>query len=216
MGEWIREAYYTDRIVVASGNTNKIAELQTVAAEFGLTLISPSEARPGENLPDIEETGSTYEENASLKARAFASWTGMPALGDDSGLEVAALGGKPGIHSARYAGDSKSDDERIDKLLADFSSVLAGNPQASREARFRCSLVLAYPEGAMICAEGQLEGRLLLERRGSKGFGYDPVVYLYGLGSTLAEIDFTVTCRYGFRAGAARRLFTKLGDLRCR
>ena len=195
------------RIVVASANKNKILELQTVAKDFAVELLSPAQAAAEMKLPDppdVTEDGQTYFENARKKAAAFARWARMPALGDDSGLEVSALGNRPGIQSARYAGAGASDEQKIDKLL----NELGANPQ--RAACFRCILVLAYPSGELVSSEGELKGQILHQRQGTNGFGYDPIVLIDELGLTLAEVDFSVTCTHGFRAKAAQRLFSSL------
>ena len=133
----------------------------------------------------------------------------MPALGDDSGLDVDALNGCPGIFSARYAGEDATDAERIAKLLEELRTNGAVTKE-NRSARFRCALALVYPDGRTEFAESSLEGHILGESQGTAGFGYDPIVYLESIGSTLAEVDFDVTCTRGFRALAAKKLFSKL------
>jgi len=138
----------------------------------------------------------------------------MPAIGDDSGLEISALGGRPGVFSARYAGEGASDKVRMAKVLAELAELELAAPGLDRRACFRCTLVLAYPNGAVLWAEGELKGTILYEPRGDKGFGYDPIVLIDELGQTLAEVDFSITCENGFRARAARELFGKLLALR--
>ncbi len=200
-------------MVVASGNANKIRELQTVATTFGLQLLAPSEARTLKGLgepPQVEETADTYLGNARLKAVAYAQWCGMPTIGDDSGLEVSALDDRPGIFSARYGGDGLSDRDRYLALLAELDACLAETGSSDRRARFRCSLVLVHPDGSTIDAEGVLEGHILSEPQGENGFGYDPIVLIDELGKTLAEVEFSTVCDMGFRAIAARKLFSKL------
>lgn len=201
-------------IVVASTNKNKLMELQSVAKRHSLALLSPAECKEKYRLgpwPEVEENGKTFAENAFLKADAFAGWSGITALGDDSGLEVKALHGKPGIFSARYA---PTDSERIEKLLGELSTLEKKSEHVDRRATFRCVLVLASPEtGKVVQAEGALHGSILRERRGTGGFGYDPIVFLDKLQATLAEIDFERTCREGFRALAAEHLFTMLKEL---
>ena len=200
-------------IVVASTNKHKLMELQTVANRHALTLLSPKDCQEKYGLgawPDVEENGKTFAENAFLKAEAFAAWSGIAALGDDSGLEVKALQGRPGIYSARYA---PTDSERIEKLLEELSMLEKKSEHVDRRATFRCVLVLASKTGKVVQAEGALHGSILHERRGSGGFGYDPIVFLDKLQATLAEIDFERTCREGFRALAAEHLFTMLNEL---
>ena len=202
------------RILAATGNANKLAELRTVAREFAHEIVSPKELQRERNLPpppDVEENGTTFATNALLKAVAFMQWGAMPTLGDDSGLEVAALDNQPGVFSARYAGEGASDNDRIQKVLRELDAKCSTNPALNRYASFRCALVLLLPDGGKYEAEGMLAGKILEQPRGDKGFGYDPIVYLDDLGSTLAEVEFEVTCQKGFRAIAARKLFASLG-----
>jgi XTP/dITP diphosphohydrolase len=132
----------------------------------------------------VEETGETFRDNAILKANAFARSAGLPALADDSGLEVDALGGAPGVRSARYAGPGASDADRIALLLRNLAHV----PAAQRQARFRCTMALATPEGLVGTVDGTCEGEIAFAPRGSNGFGYDPVFLLPHLGRTMAEL----------------------------
>lgn len=202
-------------LLVASSNKNKIHELQVVGERYQLKLISPFDLQARMKLsppPQVNETGVTYAENALLKAVAFAHWAQCPAIGDDSGLEVDALGGRPGLLSARYGGPGKTDAERVKQLLDELSDLENQTGIRNRAARFCCSLVLAYPEGNVLKAEASLSGEILDSPRGNGGFGYDPIVYLHDLGHTLAEVDFSVTCQSGFRALAAGKLFKQLVD----
>ena len=195
------------RIVVGTTSKHKLAELQSIARSFGSELVSLTEAALEWGLiplGEIEEDGASFTENAEIKARAVLEWCGMPALGDDSGLEVEALGGRPGIYSARYAGPGASDADRISKLLNELKEV-----PTPRRARFRCSLCLLLPSGERFVADGELQGEVLHGPRGDQGFGYDPVIHLYDLNATLAEVDFSVTCNEGFRARAAKALFSQ-------
>ncbi len=199
------------RIVVATGNKNKLLELQTIAKKFNLELVSPeviAQELSKKDIPNVEETADTFRGNALLKAEAFRDWSGLPAIGDDSGLEVFALEGRPGINSARYAGAGASDQQKNIKVLNELENILEKNPQLGRAARFYCYLVLALPTRELIEADGELVGEILKEPRGDKGFGYDPVVFLPSLNATLAEVDFNVTCNCGFRAIAAEKLFS--------
>lgn len=200
-------------IVIASSNRNKIAELQTVAAEFALPLVTPQAVRQRFGLPappDVDEVGKTYRENAMLKACEFVNWSGLPSLGDDSGLEVSALGNRPGVYSARYGGEGLTSTERYELLLSELTQTLAESNSTDRSARFRCYLVLARPNDGMKEAEATLEGEILSAPRGEFGFGYDPIVLIHSFGKTLAEVEFSETCRCGFRALAARKLFSQL------
>ena len=173
------------KIVVASHNRGKIAEIAEILASSGLELAGPDEFEP---YPEPEETGGTFLENAMIKAAAAYEATGLPALADDSGLEVDALGGAPGVRSARYGGDGLSDEGRYTRLLEE----LAGVPEKERSARFRCVMVL-YPApgaaGEALVTEGALEGRIAEEPAGENGFGYDPVFYVPTAGKTAAEME---------------------------
>jgi XTP/dITP diphosphohydrolase len=153
---------------------------------------------------DVEETGTTYAENARLKAAVFAQASGLLTLADDSGLEVDALSGAPGVYSARYAGEEASDADRRAKLI----DVLRQVP-APRRARFRCVIAIAQPGGAIECFEGVCKGEIILEERGANGFGYDPVFYLPEHGYTMAELPSAVKNQMSHRARAAQaaRLF---------
>ena len=173
------------RVVVASHNAGKIAEISGILSGSGIELAGLDDFPA---YPEPEENGATFLENAMIKARAAHEATGLPALADDSGIEVDALGGAPGIRSARYGGERLDDAGRYTKLL----SELAGKPGEERTARFRCVMVL-YPapdtEGDALVTEGILEGRIALEPAGENGFGYDPVFFVPGAGKTAAEMD---------------------------
>lgn len=200
-------------LLAATTNSYKLKELQTVAREYALEVISPTEHQREHGLgpiPSVEEIGRTYRDNALLKAEAFARWAGCAALGDDSGLEVTALGNRPGVNSRRYAGPEAKDNERIAKLLGELSRLEEEEDEVSREAFFCCSLALVFPDGRRFFSEASLRGEVLYEPRGSKGFGYDPIILIDSLGKTLAEVDFEVTCSRGFRAQAAQKLFSEL------
>jgi XTP/dITP diphosphohydrolase len=172
------------KIVVASRNAGKFAEISGILSGSGLELAGLGGFTP---YPEPEETGATFLENAVIKARAAHAATGLPALADDSGLEVDALGGAPGIRSARYGGDGLNDAGRYMKLLEE----LEGTPEKERSARFRCVMVL-YPapggDGGALVTEGILEGRITREPAGENGFGYDPVFFIPGAGKTAAEM----------------------------
>lgn len=190
-----------ERLVLATANRGKAVELTALIAEWGT-----AEVRSLADFPDVvlpEETGSTYLENATLKARAVAAATGLPALADDSGLEVDALGGAPGVRSARYGTDDR---ERIRRLLA----ALAAWPDAGRRARFRCAVVLAWPDGAVSSAEGTCEGTITGYATGDGGFGYDPVFFATELGRTFAEAGVAEKARVSHRARAVRALGARL------
>jgi XTP/dITP diphosphohydrolase len=203
---------FSTPIIVASSNIDKIRELKVVASDFAIELLAP-ESFSSQNLkneiPTVEEVGVSYLENAALKARAYSAWSGCFALGDDSGLEVVALDNRPGLFSARYAGVGASDKDKMDKVLSELEELERISGPVVRTAFFRCALVLVSPNGLHWQAEYSMQGQVLREPRGKKGFGYDPIILIDGLGVTLAELDFAQTCKIGFRACAARELFQK-------
>jgi XTP/dITP diphosphohydrolase len=173
----------THRLVVASLNRAKAREIARILREEGLGLQVVSLADfPGANLP--EECGASFAENAVAKAEHAARATELPAVADDSGLEVEALGGEPGILSARYVGKGASDAERCRKVLDLMREV----PEGRRQARFRCAAAFATPEGEVLVADGTCEGRIVREPAGGGGFGYDPIFVPDGYGVTMAEL----------------------------
>jgi XTP/dITP diphosphohydrolase len=187
------------KIVLASRNRGKIEEIQTLLAESGVTLQSLDDYP---NIPDIREDGNSFLDNALTKAKTIAKLTGETALADDSGLEVTALGGAPGIYSARYAGDSADDNKNILKLL----SNLEGVPLEERVAAFRCILVLYRSDGHYYAFDGKWEGRIAEAPAGQGGFGYDPVFYLPEQGVTAAELPAEIKNRISHRAKAVEKL----------
>ena len=169
------------KLVLASKNRHKLIEMQTILGALGLEVVLESEV--GVDV-DVEETGTTFEENALLKAKAVMEASGMAAIADDSGLEVDALNGAPGVYSARY-GNKNSDAERTAFLLENMRDV----PAEQRTARFVSAIACALPDGRVVAARGTCEGTILFETRGDNGFGYDPVFYVPELGMTFAEAD---------------------------
>jgi len=193
------------RLVIATFNRDKLAELAALLDRPDLELSSLADV-PGAFAP--EETGSTLVENARIKARAAHAWTGLPALADDTGLEVDALGGAPGVHAARYAGPGARYQDNVRKLL----EALAGVPRERRTARFRTVCVAVLGDGREPVAEGVLEGRIALSPRGDQGFGYDPVFELDESGTTLAELNAEQKNRISHRARAVRAMATMLAS----
>ena len=190
------------RLLVATHNPGKLQELRTLLEGTPFDLVSlPDLGVTG----DVEETGSTLEENAALKAGTYASMTGVATLADDSGLEVDALGGEPGVRSSRYAGDSATDAQRIDFLLSRLGDI----PEGLWTARFRCVLAIAWPHDAteydMEYHVGECRGRIVREPCGSGGFGYDPVFLLPSLGKTMAELSTREKNEVSHRGAAARK-----------
>ena len=192
------------RLVLATGNPGKVDELRTLLAEWGQVEALDLRAFPGLALPD--EAEPSYEGNARLKARAVAASAGLPALADDSGLEVDALGGEPGVRSARWAGPGATDAERIAKLLG----ALAGVPGPARGARFVCVVALAWPDGRTEAAEGTCGGRIAPAPDGRAGFGFDPVFVADDLGRSLGRATSEEKHRISHRARAMRLLGARL------
>ena len=191
------------RLVLATANAGKARELRAlVEAWGGDVLVQSLGDHAAVALP--AETGATYEANAATKAAVVAAATGLPALADDSGLEVDALGGAPGIRSARYGRD---DADRIARVLR----ALEGRPDVERTARFRCVVVLAWPDGRMAAGEGVVEGRIAIAPRGTGGFGYDPIFIADEVGETFAEAPAAEKARVSHRARAMAALGAVLG-----
>ena len=188
-------------LLLASANQGKLRELRTILDGLGVELVGLDEAGLGEP-PEVEETGETFLENALLKGRAYGAWSGLAAVADDSGLEVDALGGAPGVRSARYAGPGAGDQANLDKLLAALERV----PPERRTARFRCAAVLVDPDVGEWHAEAAWEGRVLDAPRGTGGFGYDPVFLPDGWELTSAEVDQATKDAASHRGKAFRAL----------
>ncbi|HZW50936.1 MAG TPA: RdgB/HAM1 family non-canonical purine NTP pyrophosphatase [Rudaea sp.] len=188
------------KLVLASGNTGKLAELCEILADVDVELVAQSELR----ITDAEETGSTFVENAILKARHAARASGLPALGDDSGICVDALDGAPGLRSARYAGTHGDSAANIAKLLDALRDV----PDARRTAHFHCSIVLLRKpdDPAPLIAEGRWHGSILHAPRGAGGFGYDPIFFDPQFGQSAAELDATTKNRISHRGLALAKL----------
>ncbi len=184
------------KLLIATHNPGKKREFAELLR--GLDLEFCTLADLGEQKT-VEETGGTYAENALLKARGYAVMTGLTTLADDSGLEVDALGGAPGVLSARYAGEDASDEARYRLLLHNLEGV----PEGLRTARFRCVIAIAWPDGRAELAEGAIEGRITREPVGAQGFGYDPVFWVPEQGKTMAELAPEVKNSISHRARAA-------------
>ena len=191
----------TTTLVIASGNAGKVREFGALLADLGL------HTQPQPEGLEVDETGNTFAENARIKAKAVARTTGCWALADDSGLSVDALGGAPGVHSARYAG---SDSARIERLLRELAEAGANEP-ASRSAHFTAALALANPAGEVVLAvEGICPGQILEAPRGEGGFGYDPVFFVPEAGLTFAEMPHSQKAQLGHRGRAFAELKPKL------
>ncbi|HSD48837.1 MAG TPA: RdgB/HAM1 family non-canonical purine NTP pyrophosphatase [Actinomycetota bacterium] len=197
---------FPERLAIASANVHKLREIREICADWPVEWIT-AETHDG-GWPDVEEPHETYLPNALEKARAVASALGVPALADDSGLEVDALGGAPGPRSARYAGQGATDAVNRRQLLA----ALKGIPGPGRTGRFRCFAVLAWPDGREVHAEGVCEGTLEVRERGMGGFGYDPLFVPEGWDRTMAELEPAEKHRLSHRGRALRALRAALQD----
>lgn len=191
---------FPERLAIASANRHKLREILEICADWPVGWITP-ETHPGP-WPEVEEPHEDYLANALEKGRAVAAALGLPALADDSGIEVDALGGAPGPRSARYAGPGASDEENRRRLL----SALKGIPGSGRTARFRCVAAVVWPDGRELHAEGVCEGLLLRAERGSGGFGYDPLFVPEGWDRTMAELAPAEKHRISHRGRALRAL----------
>jgi XTP/dITP diphosphohydrolase len=191
------------RVVLATGNAGKLCELAALLAPNGLTLLRQTEL----GVASIEETGETFEANALLKARHAARATGLPALADDSGIEVDALGGRPGVRSARFAGDTATDNANLKRLL----QCLEDTPDEARTARYRAVIVMVRDadDPQPVIAQGTWEGTITRIARGSGGFGYDPIFLPAGSTLTAAEMTAEAKNAVSHRAQALRDLIAQ-------
>jgi XTP/dITP diphosphohydrolase len=196
-------------LLLGSANRGKLRELRDILDGVPVELVGLDDLRGRDGLgdvPEVAETGQTFLENALLKARAYAAWSGLPTVADDSGLEVDALGGAPGVYSARYAGAGATDQANLDKLLRELARAGVPSEPERRAARFRCAAVLADPGGEWWHAEGVWEGHVIDTPRGSGGFGYDPIFVPAGWDRTSAEVDQTTKNASSHRGRAFRAL----------
>ncbi len=194
------------KLLLATNNPHKIQELRQILHDLPIWLVTPEEVGI---VLEVAETGRTYAANARTKALAFAQASGLIALADDSGLEVGALGGAPGIRSARYAGEEAPNADRIALLLRN----LAGVPWEGRGARFVAVIAIAAPDGLVRHTRGECRGIIAFEPRGSGGFGYDPVFYMPAFGCTMAQLPDEVKNRVSHRARAAAKARRILKDM---
>ncbi len=191
------------KLVIASHNPGKVREIRALLAPYGIDPVCAAAL----DLPEPEETGTTFAANAELKARAAADLSGLPALADDSGLYVEALGGDPGIFSARWAGETKDFGiamQRVEDRLG------RADPEAGRDAHFVCALSLCWPDGHVETFEGRVDGTLVWPPRGERGFGYDPMFLPWGGEQTFGEMDPDAKHAISHRAEAFRRLTAAL------
>ena len=194
------------KVVLASKNQHKLVEISKITEKFGFELVLQSQL--GVDI-DVEETGSTFEENSYIKAKAVMEATGLPALADDSGIAVDALNGEPGIYSARYGFDPTLDDwGRLQLLLKNAQDI----PDGQRRAQFVCVITMVTTEGQTIQARGEIHGQLTREPRGENGFGYDPIFYYPPIGKTTAEMTAEEKNQVSHRANALNVFYNKLKE----
>ena len=186
-------------VIIATKSIGKAKEFEKLFFPLGMTVKTLLDYP---ELEDVEETGTTFKENAALKAETIAKVLNVMVIGDDSGLEVDALEGRPGVYSARYAGIEKNDEANIDKVLAELQDV----PESERTARFCCALAMAEPGKETLTVFGTCEGHILRERRGTNGFGYDPVFYVDAEGKSMAELSSEEKNKISHRANAIKQL----------
>lgn len=186
-------------IIIATGNKGKAKEFETLFSPLGYKVLTLHDL---EGASDVEETGVTFEENAIIKAEALCQQFNTMVIADDSGLMIDALDGRPGVYSARYAGEQKDDNANIDKVLEELKDT----PEKDRTARFYCALAVAVPGEETITVSGTVEGRIANERKGENGFGYDPVFYVPALGKMMAELKPEEKNAISHRANAMKKL----------
>ena len=193
------------RIVLATKNKGKIKEMRELLAPMNIEVLSLADFLP---VDDAEENGATFAENAMLKARFYFAHTGTPCLADDSGLEVDALGGRPGVYSARYSGEDATDAANNAKVLREMEGI----EKDKRTARFRCAMAFVG-EGVELTTDGTCEGTLLTEERGQGGFGYDPIFYVPKFDRTLAEMSSEEKNSISHRGAAVRKMADLIAEM---
>ena len=188
------------KVIAASRNKHKIQEMEKITEQFGFNMISRDDAQ----IPPVEviEDGDTFQKNSYIKAKAILDIAKQPTIADDSGLVVDCLDGGPGVYSARFAGEDADDEQNLDKLM----DMMKGVPFEKRTAAFVCCITLLFPDGEAIVAQGRCEGHIIEERRGSNGFGYDPVFVPLGYDKTFAELDEGIKNNISHRAKALKNL----------
>jgi len=193
-------------MIIATSNSHKLKEIKSILLDFPIEIKSMDEI--GLGGLEIVEDGSTFEENAIIKAKTVMDKTGLPCIADDSGLEVDAINKAPGIYSARFAGEKATDEKNNEKLL----DLLGDIPEKDRTARFVCAIALVFPEGNNIVTRGTCEGIIGFTQKGKGGFGYDPLFIVPSLNMTFGEIDPNVKNKISHRANALEKLKERLGE----
>ena len=192
------------KIVLASNNQNKLREMKAILSPLGWEILSQSEA--GVHV-EPEENGVTFEENSYIKAQTVMEAAGLPAIADDSGIEVDALGGEPGVYSARYGGDACADDKARNRLLIQNMNAV---PEGKRTSRFVSVITMVSPDKTVVSARGELEGEILRQEQGEGGFGYDPLFYIPTEGCTMAELTAQRKNEISHRAVALQKFVEQL------
>ena len=195
------------KIVLATNNPGKVSEIKAILDKFAVEVLSMEDI-PG-TPPEVVEDAGTFSGNALKKASAIAQWAGMPALADDSGLVVQTLDGEPGVHSARYAGEEGNSEANMELLLEKLNGV----PESERLAHFACVMVLSAPDGRSWESAGRVDGLITFDKRGTAGFGYDPVFFYMPSNKTFAEMDPTEKNRISHRFRALEALGKKWGEI---
>ena len=206
----LRRYNYSMNFIIASNNKNKIAEFKRILLPLNVNVFSAKDVDV--SLEDVEETGKTFEENAKIKARAFFECTHMPSIADDSGLMVDALGGEPGIYSARYAGEGATDKQKIEKLLGKLKDI----PEEKRTAKFVTAICCLFPDKKEILVRGECVGKIAFEPVGENGFGYDPVFIpdaKLACGRTFAQLAPAEKDKISHRGEALRNFERVLKDM---
>lgn len=193
-------------VLIATNNKGKAKDFEALFSPLGISVLTLSDL---EESIDVEETGTTFDENAILKAETVAKLLNKTVIADDSGLEIDALGGEPGVYSARYSGPDATDDKNIDKAL----KALQGVPEAERTARFRCVLAIAGPNVKTVVYNGSCEGVITKERVGENGFGYDPIFYVPEKNCTMAQLSPTEKSAISHRGAALKNLQADLTNI---
>jgi XTP/dITP diphosphohydrolase len=196
-----------NKLLIATRNKGKLGELSALLKDVPFDLVSLDDVGIDD---EVEETGVTFQENATLKATTYAALGGLPTLADDSGLEVDTLGGEPGVYSSRYAGEGATDAQRIARLHENLNKTSV--PEASWDARFRCVIAISWPDGQIDLYDGECPGKIISEPRGTNGFGYDPAFLIPSLGKTMAELSSDEKNRISHRSAAARKAAKALGQ----
>ncbi len=194
------------KLLLATSNPGKIREYRSLLDDLGYQMTSLAE----EGIAEVvTESGNSYKQNARLKAVTYAKLSQLPTLADDSGLEVDALNGEPGVRSARFAGEAATDAEKVSLLLA----MLNGIPWGKRTAHFKCIIAIATPEGRCKVCYGECHGMIAFEAKGEDGFGYDPIFFLPGMSKTMAELPFEIKNQISHRARASQKACQVLREL---